>query len=100
MARGERTPVFTPWHNAHTLMPQTYPCQPTGGSKPSMHYCLPPFAYFAVDMYRRIFMRLSAKGKIYRYRIWTAHILPPFEYRRAWHIAQPLDLKVLKSATR
>jgi len=44
--------------------------------------------------------RLSAKGKIYRYRIWTAHILPPFEYRRAWRIAQPLDLKVLKSAAR
>ena len=44
--------------------------------------------------------RLSAKGKIYRYRIWTASILPPFEYRRAWHIAQPLDLKVLKSAAK
>jgi tRNA pseudouridine38-40 synthase len=44
--------------------------------------------------------RLSAKGKIYSYRIWTAHILPPFEYRRAWHIGQPLDLKVLKSAAR
>ena len=27
-------------------------------------------------------------------------ILPPFEYRRAWHIAQPLDLKVLKSAAK
>jgi tRNA pseudouridine38-40 synthase len=44
--------------------------------------------------------RLSAKGKIYRYRIWSAPILPPFEYRRAWHIAQPLDLKILKSAAR
>jgi tRNA pseudouridine38-40 synthase len=44
--------------------------------------------------------RLSAKGKIYRYRIWTAPILPPFEYRRAWHIAQPLDLKTLKSAAK
>jgi tRNA pseudouridine38-40 synthase len=44
--------------------------------------------------------RLSAKGKIYRYRIWTASILPPFEYRRAWHIAQPLDLKILKSAAK
>ncbi len=44
--------------------------------------------------------RLSAKGKIYRYRIWTAPILPPFEYRRAWHIAQPLDLKILKSAAK
>ena len=44
--------------------------------------------------------RLSAKGKIYRYQIWTAPTLPPFEYRRAWHIAQPLDLKILKSAAR
>jgi len=44
--------------------------------------------------------RLSAKGKIYRYRIWTAPILPPFEYRRAWHVARPLDLKILKSAAK
>ena len=44
--------------------------------------------------------RLSTKGKIYRYRIWTAPILPPFEYRRAWHITQPLDLKILKSAAK
>jgi tRNA pseudouridine38-40 synthase len=44
--------------------------------------------------------RLSAKGKIYRYRIWTAPILPPFEYRRAWHIARSLDLKILKSAAK
>jgi len=44
--------------------------------------------------------RLSAKGKIYRYRIWTAPILPPFEYRRAWHVAHPLDLRVLKAAAK
>jgi tRNA pseudouridine38-40 synthase len=44
--------------------------------------------------------RLSAKGKIYRYRIWNAPVLPPFEYRRAWHITQPLDLKILKSAAK
>src|SRR5205814_7318117 len=36
--------------------------------------------------------RHSAKGKIYRYRIWSAHLLPPFEYGRAWHVSQPLDL--------
>src|SRR5438046_7386305 len=41
--------------------------------------------------------RLSAKGKIYRYRIWRAQILPPFEYRRAWHVAQAVDLTSLKS---
>jgi tRNA pseudouridine38-40 synthase len=44
--------------------------------------------------------RLSAKGKIYRYIIWNAPVLPPFEYRRAWHVAQPLDLKVMKSAAK
>ena len=44
--------------------------------------------------------RLSAKGKIYRYRIWTAPILSPFEHRRALHIAQSIDLKLLKSAAK
>ena len=44
--------------------------------------------------------RLSAKEKTYRYRIWTARVLPPFEYRRAWHIARPLDLKTLNSAAK
>jgi tRNA pseudouridine38-40 synthase len=44
--------------------------------------------------------RLSAKGKVYRYTIWSAPILPPFEYRRAWHIAQSLDLEILKSAAK
>jgi tRNA pseudouridine38-40 synthase len=44
--------------------------------------------------------RLSAKGKIYRYRIWTAPVLPPFEYRRAWHIPRPLDLTVVKTAAK
>src|SRR6476469_8349695 len=44
--------------------------------------------------------RLSAKGKIYRYRIWNAPVLPPFEYRRAWSITEPLDLKILKSAAK
>src|SRR5262249_8299515 len=44
--------------------------------------------------------RFSAKGKIYRYRIWIASFLPPFEYRRAWHVTRPLDVKILKSAAR
>jgi tRNA pseudouridine38-40 synthase len=43
---------------------------------------------------------LSAKGKIYRYRIWTGSVLPPFEYRRAWHVRHPLDPKVLKSTAK
>src|SRR5438132_5433958 len=44
--------------------------------------------------------RLSAKGKIYRYRIWCAPVLPPFEYSRAWHVPHPLDLKALKEAAK
>jgi tRNA pseudouridine38-40 synthase len=42
--------------------------------------------------------RFSAKGKIYRYRIWLAPVLPPLEYQRAWHVTAPLDLTIVKSA--
>ena len=44
--------------------------------------------------------RLAAKGKIYRYRIWCSPVLPPFEYRRAWHLPHSLDLKILQKAAR
>lgn len=44
--------------------------------------------------------RISAKGKIYRYRIWLAPVLPPFEYRRAWHITGPIDPNVLEKAAK
>ena len=44
--------------------------------------------------------RLSAKGKLYRYRIWSASVLPPFEYGRAWHVARPIDLKILSKAAK
>ena len=44
--------------------------------------------------------RLSAKGKLYRYRIWAGPVLPPFEYGRAWHIPRPLDFEVLKTSAK
>jgi tRNA pseudouridine38-40 synthase len=44
--------------------------------------------------------RLSAKRKIYRYRIWSAPVLPPFEHACAWHIARPLNLEVLRTAAK
>ena len=44
--------------------------------------------------------RLSAKGKTYRYRIWSIPVLPPFEYRRAWNVARPIDLRILKTAAK
>jgi tRNA pseudouridine38-40 synthase len=39
--------------------------------------------------------RFSAKGKTYRYRIWNAGVLPPFENGRAWHVRKPLDPAVM-----
>ena len=42
--------------------------------------------------------RFSATGKLYRYRIWAAPILPPLERGRAWHISSPLDVDLLKAA--
>ena len=42
--------------------------------------------------------RYSAKGKLYRYRIWAAPILPPLELGRAWHIPNWLDVDLLKAA--
>jgi tRNA pseudouridine38-40 synthase len=41
--------------------------------------------------------RFSAKGKTYRYRIWTGPILPPLELHRAWHISLPLNVDLLKA---
>lgn len=42
--------------------------------------------------------RFSAKGKIYRYRIWCDEVLPPLELNRAWHVPHPLDFNALKKA--
>lgn len=42
--------------------------------------------------------RFSAKGKIYRYRIWNAEVLPPLENGRAWHVRNRLDLPAIKAA--
>ena len=50
--------------------------------------------YVALDFHARF----SAKGKTYRYRIWTGPILPPLESKRAWHISTPLDVDLLKAA--
>jgi tRNA pseudouridine38-40 synthase len=35
--------------------------------------------------------RFSAKGKIYRYRIWNGEVLLPLENGRVWHLREPLD---------
>jgi tRNA pseudouridine38-40 synthase len=44
--------------------------------------------------------RFSAKAKIYRYRIWTGPILPPFEVGRVWHVTQPIDFARIRRAAK
>lgn len=41
---------------------------------------------------------LSATSKVYRYRVWRAPDLDPFEFDRAWHVHGPLDLDALRAA--
>ena len=42
--------------------------------------------------------RFSALGKIYRYRIWNASLMSPFELGHAWHVPGPLDLASMRAA--
>src|SRR3977135_1210068 len=42
--------------------------------------------------------RFSAKGKVYRYRIWSATVLPPLEYGRAWHVTAPVHFATMTCA--
>jgi tRNA pseudouridine38-40 synthase len=44
--------------------------------------------------------RFDARGKIYRYRIWNAPVMNPFEIHRAWHVWNPLDVAALRSVLR
>ena len=47
---------------------------------------------------RTFHARFDARGKIYRYRVWNAPVLPPLEYGRAWHVADSLDMETLGTA--
>jgi tRNA pseudouridine38-40 synthase len=42
--------------------------------------------------------RFSARGKTYRYRIWNADVLDPFERRHAWHVVGALDVAAMQAA--
>lgn len=44
--------------------------------------------------------RFSAKGKMYRYRIWNEDVLPPLENGRAWLVRNALDTAAMKTAAR
>jgi tRNA pseudouridine38-40 synthase len=44
--------------------------------------------------------RFSARSKTYRYRIWNAEVLLPFERNYAWHVQAPLDTDAMRRAAK
>jgi tRNA pseudouridine38-40 synthase len=44
--------------------------------------------------------RFHAKAKSYRYRVWNAEVLDPFERAYAWHVTTPLDVAAMSGAAR
>jgi tRNA pseudouridine38-40 synthase len=44
--------------------------------------------------------RHDARAKVYRYRIWNAPVLSPFERGYSWHILDPLDVAAMDEAAR
>ena len=42
--------------------------------------------------------RFSARGKIYRYRIWNHFVRSPLHARTSWHCRRPLDLERMRQA--
>jgi len=42
--------------------------------------------------------RFNARGKLYRYEIFTGPVLPPWRARKAWHVRKPLRLDLLDEA--
>ena len=44
--------------------------------------------------------RFDARAKTYRYRIWNADVVSPFERRYAWHVDAALDVGAMNAAAR
>jgi tRNA pseudouridine38-40 synthase len=44
--------------------------------------------------------RFSARGKVYRYRIWNHFVRSPKHARTSWHVRTPLDLDAMRTAAR
>lgn len=42
--------------------------------------------------------RFSARGKVYRYALWTGPVLPPHLHRRAWHLPHGVETAALRAA--
>ncbi len=44
--------------------------------------------------------RFAARSKTYRYRIWNADVMSPFERGYAWHVIGALDVEAMNTAAR
>jgi tRNA pseudouridine38-40 synthase len=44
--------------------------------------------------------RFSARGKVYRYRIWNHFVRSPTHARTSWHLRSPLDLDAMRATAR
>lgn len=44
--------------------------------------------------------RFSARGKVYRYRVWCGEVLPPVELDRAWHVTRRVDVDLATRAAK
>jgi tRNA pseudouridine38-40 synthase len=42
--------------------------------------------------------RFSARGKVYRYTVWSHFVRSPRRHRQAWHVRQPLDMAAIRAA--
>src|SRR4051794_19316403 len=69
------------------------------GLQSALNGVLPPTIRIlrCVKVSAKFHARFSAKGKLYRYRIWNGAVLPPLEYGRTWHLIQPLDRTRLRT---
>lgn len=75
---------------------------PTGGLLRGLNTILPPdLAVVEVAEAASDFdARFSARGKIYRYRIWNHFVRSPKHARATWHVRRPLDVDAMRAAAR
>jgi tRNA pseudouridine38-40 synthase len=73
---------------------------PAGGFLRGLNSALPPdIAVLELDDAPDDFdARRSARGKIYRYRIWNHLVRSPLHARQSWHCRAPLDLHAMREA--
>jgi tRNA pseudouridine38-40 synthase len=75
---------------------------PTGGFLRGLNTILPPdlAVVEVVEAPPGFDARFSARGKVYRYRIWNHFVRSPKFARTAWHVRRPLDLEAMRTAAR